>query len=312
MKKSYYKKAAKARSYRKKRYTGSNGGSSILSKQLAVMYNPFSTATDTPKIPDGSTSSSLGERLNFVFEFDKTHVGNLLDTETLVAELSLSASYETLIRLSKKFSVTENKVYSLHESSVQENLPSTFADSWLNQLNQADIDKVRIVSCGYRFSLMNNADDNEGWFMAARMDTSTVGAVYKDPQICNGFVAGKLRDIHKYQFTLHPSGREFPWLTGFLGQGHWHSSDTGEQFANTVEDRHSGFDTIALKISGGKTTKLMCHISVNVEFCIKESAGLFRYQTVSLAYPQMVDSIIPKLRADPRAAIPVTGSFPVA
>lgn len=309
MKRNYYKKSRKARSFRKKTPVRS----SLLSKQLAVMYNPFSTATDTPKVPDGQLTNSLGERLNFVFEFDKSSLQ--ITGDNFVATCVLAATPKFLMTAQGTFSGAPLRFVNKNGNFVD---TLVGIEPWLNQLSEsAQIRKVRMVSIGYRFALMNNSDNNEGWFMAARNDNLSTGPLYTDPQVCNGFVAGKLRDIHKYQFTLHPNGRVFPFLGKALADpvdvnvDPVHYIEEEDRFS-TKTSQTSGFDTISLKISGGADTKLMCHVSANIEFTIERDQALYRYQTSCIAQPNVVDAIIPKLRADGRAAVPFTGSFPLA
>lgn len=306
MKKSYYRKSSRARSFRKK-----SKGSTLLSKQLAVIYNPFSTATDTPKVPDGQCVNSLGERLNFVTELDKAAVGDTAPESQFVMEALLSASMKTPISVAKSFKNDTAVVHFNNTGTFASTIPD--GGNWIQKLTEASqIRKVRVVSMGYRFSLMNNADNNEGWFMAARNDSVSQGIQYKDPQDCNGFVAGKLRDIHKYQFTLQPNGREFPFLPNPPGGTTGHDPEINTTIVANTYLSTSGFDTISVKFSGGKDTKLMVHISANIEFTITNGGALYRYQTTCLAYPNVIDKILPKLRADVRAAVPFTGSFPLA
>jgi len=289
---------------------------------LSVMANPFSQATDCPKIPDGKYSESFGERVNAITQIafngsddpiekvDYTKGVNFLLTPTIRSPFVIYKGSPLVA-----YSIAKDNVLDVYAAPA-----STW--SWLNPLiTNKDIKSMRVVSCGYRIQLMNNADDNEGYFTSGRRSIQSGAPNFTSPETLQGFVCGKLRDIHKYQFNCLPLGREYQNMYFDVNSTAIGAENTDAEPAMRTDDLvvseleqpfQNGFDQICLSVFGGEKTKLMIYTSFNVEFTVKETSELFRFQTSCTAMPNLVDSHLPRIKRDIRAAIPLTGSFPLA
>lgn len=307
MKKSYIRRSTKRRSKRRTYGRTKSFSSSPAYKQLAVMLNPFSSATDVPKIPDGSYTESFGERLN--------HISTIAHdaATTKVTNFDFIKGVQIIFRPNFDFPyIAIDGTGALKFPTNGTNHvagdadPTTYEIYTKDLVDKSSIKSIRIVSVGYRIQLMNNADDNEGYFSVGRRNPTSGIPAWEKPEKLNGFVCGKLRDIHKYQFNLHPTGRSFENLTL---ESPFHDENTNS--VNLVSGTN-GFDEICLLLSGGVNTKVMIFTSINFEFCLNPTEGMHRFQTVCYAYPNLVDSYLPKIKRDVRAALPLTGSFPLA
>ena len=305
MKKSYIRRSTKRRSKKRSYGRTKSYSSSPAYKQLAVMINPFSSATDQPKVPDGSYSESFGERLNFI----STLAHDSADTK--VTNFDFISGMKILFRPSFDYP------YIVYDGAGAGKLPTntptfvphgtTLTDPYTKGfVAKEDLKSVRIVSVGYRIQLMNNADDNEGFFSVGRKNPTSGGPLWEKPEKLTGFVCGKLRDIHKYQFNLHPTGRQYENLSL---ESPYYDENTNSL---NVDAGTNGFDEICLFLSGGLNTKIMIFTSINFEFCLKSTKEMARFQTSCYAYPNLVDAYLPKIKRDIRAAVPLTGSFPLA
>lgn len=261
-------------------------GRSKVSDHLAVYHNAFSTATTNPKIPDGKSYHSCGIRLQAVKEFSNDATGTM---EFLFfpglnngchAQSVVATSFGEISMPYSNHAVIQNRI----------------------QEGSSQIMKWRVVSQASRITLVNNSDENDGWWEAIRVqssanDVNNNGFEFNDiggndivggaqtsfpgivPQATTlvehpTYVTGKLRDIHRHIFDLMPQGsdhdfRELPFDTMTPGQ----CLDT------------SNYDCIYVRIHGraGSTTptRVMIHTVCNQEVLYDESSTLSRFHSES-------------------------------
>jgi len=263
-------------------------GSSHFSACAAVYNNPFSTATTNPKIPDGKVYASTGVRLQSVREVANDDNGNMdiLLFPGLNNGCCISSADTTTAVVSMPY-----RDHGMFESGP---LPST-------QI-AASIHKWRIVSQALKITLVNNSDENDGWFEAIRIQGSSdsgflptsqlddtppgvyvaSGGVDPLPMVSSTnlvehptYVTGKLRDIHRYMFHLMPQGNdhEFNVMPREV--------TTNEQFVSSCLDNES-YDAIFIRVhgrAGAAPTRLMLHVISNQEVVYDESSFMTRYHS---------------------------------
>ena len=135
--------------------------------QLAVYVNPWSTATTNPKIPDGKCRLSTGLRLQAVREFQNNENG---DMEFIIfpgCASGLAVNNTTVgnnVLANMDHVVFEN--HGMFDSSYTGIAPND--TNHLAQQSSNVLAKWRLVSQAVKFTLVNNADENDGWFEAIR------------------------------------------------------------------------------------------------------------------------------------------------
>lgn len=196
----------------------------------AVIRNPFSTAVAHAKIPDGSVALSTTCRYSIS--------DTMTDTNGSLFVLLTGGFYSGL---TTQFSTTASSATVENQKVYGYSVPSRSVTKNANIFSQgAGVpNQYRIVSQGLRLSLINNSQDNDGWFEAIRCSPSNsytdwgwsqAGTVaplnpslicpvinrYEgdgsaDNSIFNTsnwamnptYIAGKARDLHKHNFILH-------------------------------------------------------------------------------------------------------------
>lgn len=209
------------------------------SEDLAVMRNPFSTATISPKVPDGQANMSTGCRAQNAAQYE-------MNDNNKPSYIILSPGLQVMANcIFSNNGAWNHKVMSNLDTQVQ----------WQRQAPQGGtvdelrrpIDmpcKWRIVSAGARVTLINNRLDDDGWFEAIRLrkpmsadhtviyniaaaqpnetvtglPVKTVGRVItslnirQTPEVAiasatnwpenPSYITGKLKDINKHLFYL--------------------------------------------------------------------------------------------------------------
>lgn len=198
----------------------------------AVIRNPFSTAVANAKIPDGSVALSTSCRYSVsttVSDVDGTI--DLLLTGGLYSGLTVLTTPVASNNKQNNFTFGTNSRTWTHVRSAQE-----------NQITQGQgvPNQYRIVSQGLRISLINNSQDNDGWFEAIRCtpsnsysdwgiaesvaspaepatiapvlnryegnglaDSSLFDTTQTNWAMNPSYIAGKARDLSKHNFILH-------------------------------------------------------------------------------------------------------------
>lgn len=198
----------------------------------AVIRNPFSTAVANAKIPDGSVALSTSCRYSVsttVSDVDGSI--DLLLTGGLYSGLTVLTSPAASTNKQNNFTFGTNSRVFTNTRSGEVNTITQSA----GMPNQ-----YRVVSQGLRISLINNSQDNDGWFEAIRCTPSnsnsdwglveaqgtpaeplTIAPVLNryegsgsvDSSLFNitqtnwamnpSYIAGKARDLSKHNFILH-------------------------------------------------------------------------------------------------------------
>jgi hypothetical protein len=226
MRRSYGMKRRRQPVRRKKTRQSAKGSGAL---EMAVVRNAFSNATNAPRIPDGSELMSTGQRFQAVQEFGMADgksamVFNLFGA--LGAGCHVQGAKGTAGAL---FDTT--MFYKDHGT-----LTSTDTKNWAQTDGQA-ITKWRLVSQAIKLSLVNNSDENDGWWEAIRIPVDNDAGDWmqmvqtsadatgpkvlmpKREELAYDFVnhptymSGKLKDIHKVVFQLNACGGRHAFTT---------------------------------------------------------------------------------------------------
>lgn len=276
----------------------------------SVLYNPFSSATAQPKIPDGKCYASLGTKRNLVATSDfKTGESfrEYVLMPNLIAPLVELGPEATATAITEYVTPFAKRIISLNRAA---NIGGKTA---LSQLNSKEVTKFRVVSQGLKMTLVNSTDDNDGWFEAFRFKpdyvTETkfdeagitalpVGADIPDtmsyPSLKAGQIFGLMAAGGQRKFNMAEKGN---YVTGKLRNIHrytWQNKrvSTDKDFmdiptggtlspANLFDNE---FDTIIIRVHGMETSKLMLHVTQNVEYICSESHDLHNFMTKSPNY----------------------------
>lgn len=211
-----------------------NLGASSAAASMAVIARPFSSATSQPKIPDGKMATSLSRRQQKVFELTNEEDGDDKVYILMYASEGVACT------------VFGAGVPSQYQGFVNQTSQRQMADpnadgvSFLN--NESGVAQWRTVSQGLKLKLINNNEENDGYWEAIRIPlekrttamslvslsgetTGTtphytralglffdlgyktyldnhLGAMVESP----GYESGLLRDIDKKEFVLQHSG----------------------------------------------------------------------------------------------------------
>lgn len=253
----------------------------------SVVSNPFSLATNQPKIPDGAAYASFGAKRQMVQTFDFG--------EQSTVDIIISPRFDTPIYIA-----TAERADGSANPAQQQALPFAdnhpFQNCWkeganttsIQQDTRAEISKIRLVSQGTRITLTNSTDDNDGWFEAFRFTPAKDHYVYKavgglgtpggnyqmstsvaadmfgnrtatdtteftiNLAAKSNYVTGKLRNLHRYTWVNKPSTREvhFKTLPNVSGVGTIAAATAyNEQFAS-IAFQDWDYDVIWLRVHG--------------------------------------------------------------
>lgn len=152
---------------------------STYSAYRKVISNPFSTATNQPKIPDGLVPASMGAKRNLVGELDFEQWG--------VWDIIISPRYDTPIFVSTAAGKGPTAATTgppatpaapggpvmFHSYTMNDNHPINSAYDGVDPVKittneSSEISKIRLVSQGTKITLTNSTDDNDGWFESFR------------------------------------------------------------------------------------------------------------------------------------------------
>ncbi|BAJ40166.1 hypothetical protein [Protobacilladnavirus tenuis] len=230
------RKKAPATSVRK------NPTSSHHAQSFAVMTNPFSKATQRPKIPDGSTVASLSRRIQRVSEIKNKQGEDIMDL-VMCPALGLAC-------VIKNVDGENATLLYKHYPFINQGVESSFDGAQI--VNDHAIAKWRLVSQGISFQLANTDEENDGWWEAcrfnptidpahfdlARADGTQSGTFAGNTVLLTpdsnyfssgtgadgpaftlkgnmveqpGYTTGLLKDIHKHQFKLLNNNHNIEW-----------------------------------------------------------------------------------------------------
>jgi hypothetical protein len=312
-----------------------------LMKQLAVVLNPFSGATEHPKIPDGAVTHSLSRRLRNNFSLDMNNDANGWTDIVISPSFGVACTVQNYV----PSGMTETpyaqmpSLYGFPGQTVGYNIFQETNGDFRVRANNGEIVKQRLISQGARLSCFNSDNQNDGWFECCRLNirdsssnyafqplavngtllsddngTNAVGcgldnsfhnghlqgiALVEQP----GYMTGLLKDIHKYDFSLCPSGNEIEFKeqgTLTLKSTEMNITDTTDANGNTVPGRFAAltssntnvvptravdrdFDAILIRVYGrhqlSNPSRLLVEAIQNVEFVFANSSDLSSFMT---------------------------------
>lgn len=248
------------------------------------LLDPFDKGMSQPKLLDGKVARSSGIRLR------------------ATGEITCNISGSTYIAL---FPGASNVLCWRVDSDplVPEVTPVEFQGHLDTIADRANVKATRTVGTALRLSLVNSADQNEGYWEAARIPTSAldfsfVGGGTAAAQTLGNldlsnyqtYLTGKLRDIHRYQFKLNAIDNDIDF-SRILTEPPDVSQFVSEQW-----------DTIIIKIHGrvevGAPSMLMYDCISCQEVIYKENTALARLMTTSPYVPQ-TKSLLTRTRFNP-------------
>lgn len=212
-----------------RRYAGPTMKPLSVLRHLKVYNDPFSFATKAPKIPDGKTVSSIGLANRATYQFTVTQeVTNIVLFPGLECAGFIHESQPGQPQNIDAFSVMH-----LNDKNVFTNTDNPLV---LTQNTQSSIHRWRNVSLGMHISLVNNAEENDGWWEACRFGIPSAANEYITSRL-NGnssflmlpataidltademnrlpsYVNGDLRDIKYTTFNCLPEGNEHDFVS---------------------------------------------------------------------------------------------------
>jgi hypothetical protein len=249
------------------------------------LLDPFDKGMSQPKLLDGKVSRSSGIRLRATGEITCNGAGS-----TYIA-LVPGMSNVLCWRVD-------------NDPLVPEAVPVPFQGHLDTAVDRDNVKGARTVGVALRLSLVNSADQNEGYWEAARIPTSSmdfsfgtnppsssvsmaVGAL--DLSNYQTYLTGKLRDIHRYQFKLNAIDNDINFLK-------FQEPPQVDQFVSEQ------WDTIIIKIHGrvelGAPSMIMYDCISCQEVIYKENTALARLMTTSPYVPQ-TKSLLTRTRFNP-------------
>ena len=262
------------------------------------LLDPFDKGMSQPKLLDGKVSRSSGIRLRATGEITCNGAGS-----TYIA-LVPGASNVLCWRVDD-------------DPAVPEITPTPFQGHLDTVTDRSYVKMTRTVGTALRLSLVNSADQNEGYWEAARIPTSALDFSFTvtDPDPAGDgslppetntavsmtmanldlsnyqtYLTGKLRDIHRYQFKLNAIDNDINFSRILT------EPPTVNQFVSEQ------WDTVIIKVHGrvevGAPSMLMYDCISAQEVIYKENTALARLMTSSPYVPQ-TKSLLTRTRFNP-------------
>jgi hypothetical protein len=251
------------------------------------LLDPFDKGMSQPKLLDGKVSRSSGIRLRATGEITCNSTGS-----TYIA-LIPGISNVLCWRID-------------NDPLVPEVTPTPFQGHLDTAIDRANVKGVRSVGTALRLSLVNSADQNEGYWEAARIPTSALDFIFTagtptstslymtlgalDLSNYQTYLTGKLRDIHRYQFKLNAIDNDINFSRLVT------EPPQVDQFVSEQ------WDTIIIKVHGrvelGAPSMIMYDCISCQEVIYKENTALARLMTTSPYVPQ-TKSLLTRTRFNP-------------
>ena len=257
--------------------------------------DPFSSRLKPPKIDDGKASMSSAIKLRMTGQV------TLPTTAGAYVDLCLGPG------LSSNF-------LPVGGVAVVDPADPTYAAHMATQTLRDQIKQVRLVGAAARFSLLNNAEQNEGYWEAIRVPfcwsdinlrtradpttepvtgsldfTGAITAAGTDFSQHMTYQTGKLKDLHKYQFKLNSVTNEHPFTCAdVIGDGL--NGPTQTQLEGFVDET---FDIVIIRVFGRNEASFPSAIRYDVvsnqEVVWKENSQSARMMTKSQHNPQFAN-----------------------
>lgn len=257
------------------------------------LLDPFDKGMSQPKLLDGKVARSSGIRLRATGEITCNSTGS-----TYIA-LIPGASNVLCWRVDD-------------DPTIAEVTPTPFQGHLDTVTDRANVKSTRTVGTALRLSLVNSADQNEGYWEAARIPTSALDFVFTEPDPVGApgvtntavsltlgaldlsnyqtYLTGKLRDIHRYQFKLNAIDNDINFSRILT------EPPAVDQFISEQ------WDTIIIKVHGrveiGAPSMIMYDCISAQEVIYKENTALARLMTTSPYVPQ-TKSLLTRTRFNP-------------
>jgi hypothetical protein len=249
------------------------------------LLDPFDKTISQPKLLDGKVARSSGIRLR------------------ATGEITCAGTGTTYVAL---FPGASNVIAWQVDEVAGPITPQPFAGHLDSVADRANVKSTRTVGTALRLSLVNSADQNEGYWEAARIPTNHLDFTFEGatsavslPMGGSGnvdlsnyatYLTGKLRDIHRFQFKLNAIDNDIKFSRMVT------EPPTTE---NMVSEQ---WDTIIIKIHGrveaGAPSQLMYDCISAQEVIYKENTALARLMT-STAYVPQTKSLLTRTRFNP-------------
>lgn len=243
-KKSYTKKkngtSSKKNSSRRLQTSKAAQDKLTAQKALIGMINPYATKDGT-QIPDGALTHSMPIKHRDVFELDSRQAGGLRQPIMILLYAGLDGGCiwaDNAFGNDMKYrwyTNDSNFTGTRPETELAEGVGDRYRALYWELKNSGSYAKWRHISTSLRLNLINNFDDNDGWWDCARfnvpLNTANWEIKGESQNLLTDLAAGKnyrvqprydlvaqmfsdlnadqksynvgpLRDIHKYQFTL--------------------------------------------------------------------------------------------------------------
>lgn len=257
------------------------------SSDLIAHRDPFSNRFNPPKIEDGKASMSSAIKLRMTGQ----------------VTLPTTAGASVVLCLGPGLS---SNFYPDGGVVVLDPADPTYQAHMDTEALRDQIKQVRLVGSAARFSLLNNAEQNEGYWEAIRIPfcfsdinlrtrvdpvtepvtgsldfTGAITAAGSDFSQHMTYQTGKLRDLHKYQFKLNSVTNEHPFTcVDTIGDGL--NGPTQAQLEGFVDET---FDIVLIRVYGRNEASFPSAIRYDVvsnqEVVWKENSQSARMMTKS-------------------------------
>lgn len=269
------------------------GGRSI-KESMTNHLDPFGGRFNPPKIADGKASMSSAIKLRMTGQ----------------VTLPTATGASVVLGLGPGLSANFYPHDGLPALSYDQ---PTYQAHFSTQALRDTIKHIRLVGCAAKFSLLNNAEQNEGYWEAIRVPfnwsdmtvresadpldpttgsldfTGAITAAGLDFSQHHTYQTGKLKDLHKYQFKLNSTTTEHPFTDpSAIGTGLTSDVDILTQTKAYVDET---FDIVLIRIFGRNEatfpSMIRYEVVSNQEVVWKENSQTSRLMTKSGADPNM-------------------------
>lgn len=265
----------------------------MASNKLLAHRDPFSNRFTPPKIEDGKAAMSSAIKLR------------------MAGQVTMPTGAGTSVTLCLGPGLSSN-FYPVDGLPALDPADPVYQSHIATETLRNAIKHIRLVGCAARFSLLNNADQNEGYWEAIRVPftwsditlqardtpasepvtgsldfTGAITAAGSDFSQHSTYQTGKLKDLHKYQFKLNSTTNEHPFTDpATIGDGL--NGPTTAQQQGFIDET---FDVVLIRVFGRNEASfpsvIRYEVVSNQEVVWKESSQSARMMTRSKHNPMM-------------------------
>jgi hypothetical protein len=278
-----------------------------------AIYDPFAQCLAPIRIPDGKTYLSIASRLQRVREIAMPQPaaagGPTVDTIDVIVYPGVQQGFAAIAYPSTNAATPAVTVAGFNGNSVAYSGHVTVSSELGVLAPDNAVNQFRVVSQALRLSLINNANNNQGWWEAARVNFGDETSAWTlenhgggdnwvaEPRFgaLGGFqfavrgldltntpsyTSGKLRDIGDFIFKLKPNSDEHEYRT-LNTQPQVTAPATLEVRNQDYRFIDSTYDAIVIRIHGqgsaNNPTRLLAHCICNQELVYDETTQLSRF-----------------------------------